>query len=91
MTNVLLFIAGFFWGLLFCLFNYYWTKRALNGSGGRRAQMIFIFRLLICAAAMFAVADYVAALLGTALGLVSVKNYILIKTLKDMYIQRGKG
>lgn len=88
MTNVLLFIAGFIWGTAVSIFNTFWTKRTLEGSGGKKAQVIFIFRLLICAVAMLLVMNFKAALLGTALGLVSIKNYILLKTIKDMHDEK---
>ena len=91
MKIVLLFAGGFVWGTAVSVLNYIMTKRALERRGGKRAQLIFIFRLLVCAAAMFVVSSNTAVLLGTALGLVSVKNYTLIKVLQDMRIQKRKG
>lgn len=92
MTSILLpGLLGFIWGLLVSLFNNFWAYRALAHPSSGKGQIIFVCRQGINALAMFLVYQHTVVLIGTALGLLAVKNYILIKCIKDMRTQKRKG
>lgn len=84
-------LIGFTWGFLVSLFNNFWTKRALYNPKNKTAVVFFILRQAINVLAMFLVYRNLPMLIGTALGLLAVKNYILIKCLNDMRLQKRKG
>lgn len=82
--------AGFVWGLAVSLFNNFWTYRALKNPSGSMGVIFFVLRQVFNLLAMYAVYRNVAMLIGTALGLLAVKNYILIKNTTVLFQQRKK-
>ncbi len=83
-------LLGFIWGFLVSLFNNFWTARALYHPKSKLAVLFFVLRQGINVLAMFLVYRNVPMLIGTALGLLAVKNYIFIKCLNDMRLQKRK-
>ena len=81
-------IVGFIWGLAVSLFNNFWTWRAFNSPGGKISTVVFIFRQGINVLAMALVYKNVVMLIGTALGLLAVKNYIFLKNLNTLVRER---
>lgn len=84
-------VLGFIWGVAVSLFNNFWTARALADPKNGKAVIFFVCRQGINLLAMLLVFKNVPMLIGTALGLVAVKNYILIQCLFDMKKQKRKG
>ena len=70
---------GFAWGLAVSLFSYFLTWFTLNRPKGIMSTLIFVIRQLLLILAMAVVYKNVPMLIGTALGLLAVKNYIFIK------------
>lgn len=92
MASVLLpVLLGFIWGLSVSLFNNFWASKALSHAGSKKATIFFVCRQGINVLAMFLVYKNIPMLIGTALGLLAVKNYILIKCLANMRSQKRKG
>ena len=81
-------VLGFAWGLAVSLFNNFWTARALKNPKSSAAVIFFTCRQLINILAMFAVYKNLPMLIGTALGLLAVKNYILIQGIFDLNKQQ---
>ena len=81
-------VLGFAWGLAVSLFNNFWTARALKDPKKSAAVIFFTCRQLINVLAMFAVYKNLPMLIGTALGLLAVKNYILIQGFFDLNKQQ---
>lgn len=81
-------VLGFAWGLAVSLFNNFWTARALKNPKSSAAVIFFTCRQLINVLAMFAVYKNLPMLIGTALGLLAVKNYILIQGIFDLNKQQ---
>lgn len=81
-------LLGFVWGLAVSLFNNFWTVRALEDPSRKVSRFFFSIRLGINILAMFAVYRNTYVLVGTALGLLAIKNYILIKNVRDMFSQQ---
>ena len=81
-------ILGFVWGLAVSLFNNFWTVRALKNPKSGTAVVFFTCRQLINVLAMFAVYKNLPMLIGTALGLLAVKNYILLRGVFDLNKQQ---
>lgn len=79
---------GFVWGLAISLFNNFWSQRALKNPNSFFGKMVFIFRLGIMAFAMVLVYKNTPMLIGTALGLLAVKNYIFVKNLYILFRER---
>lgn len=83
-------VLGFLWGLAVSLFNNFWTWRAFNNRRGTIGKLVFVFRQGINLLAMALVYKNVAMLVGTAIGLLAIKNYILLKNIMTI-IQERKG
>lgn len=84
-------ILGFIWGLAVSLFNNFWTNKAFsNPKPTAMAMFLFAARWSINVLAMFLVYKNLAMLIGTAMGLVAIKNYILLKEI-GMLIHKRKG
>lgn len=81
-------LLGFVWGLAVSLFNNFWTARAIEDPSRKISRFFFAVRQIINLLAMFAVYRNTYVLIGTALGLLAIKNYILFKNIKDMLSQR---
>lgn len=81
-------VLGLVWGLAVSLFNNFWSQRALKNPGSIFGRLVFIFRLGIMALAMLPVYKNVPMLIGTALGLLAVKNYIFVKELYIIFRER---
>lgn len=81
-------LLGFVWGLLVSLFNNFWTWQAFKNPAGKLGVMIFVFRQGINLLAMLLVYKNVVMLIGTALGLLAVKNYIFLKNLNTLFRER---
>ena len=79
---------GFIWGLAVSLFNNFWTARALKNPKSGTAVVFFTCRQLINVLAMFAVYKNLPMLIGTALGLLAVKNYIILRGVLDLNKQQ---
>ena len=81
-------VLGFVWGLSVSLFNNFWTARALKNPKSSTAVLFFTCRQLINVLAMFLVYKNLPMLIGTALGLLAVKNYILLQGVSDLSKQQ---
>lgn len=81
-------LLGFVWGLAVSLFNNYWTMKTLGNPKRKISGLFFVLRQFINLLAMFAVYKNTCALIGTALGLLAVKNYILADNIKELFSQR---
>ena len=81
-------LIGFAWGLAVSLFNNFWTWRAFSNSGHRIGTLVFAFRQGINVLAMALVYKNLILLIGTALGLLAVKNYIFLKNLNTLFRER---
>lgn len=81
-------LIGFVWGLAVSLFNNFWTWKALHNLGGKFAQFLSVFRILIVILAMALVYKNTVMLIATAVGLLAVKNYIFVKNLYDLFRER---
>ncbi len=84
-------ILGFLWGFAISLFNNFWTYKAFSGPKPTAvAILLFMARQAILVLSMFLVYKNLAMLIGTAMGLLAIKNYILLKGLGRL-IQERKG
>lgn len=83
--------AGFVWGFIVSAFNNFWGKKVLLDDSKGAAMIIFPLRILIYGLAMYLVKFNTAMLIGTVLGLLMIKNFILLKTIKDMLSEKRKG
>lgn len=81
-------LIGFVWGLAVSLFNNFWTWRAFKNPGSKVGVFVFVFRQGINVLAMLLVYKNVAMLIGTAMGLLAVKNYIFLKNLNTLFRER---
>ena len=79
---------GFVWGLAVSLFNNFFSWRALSKPKGIFSKLVIIFRIGIIMLAMLLVYKNTPMLIGTALGLLAVKNYILVKNVYTLFRQR---
>lgn len=79
---------GFAWGLAVSLFNNFFSWRALSNPKSIFSKLVVIFRIGIVMLAMFLVYKNTPMLIGTALGLLAVKNYILVKNVYTLFRQR---
>ncbi|MBO5140442.1 MAG: hypothetical protein J6B76_07310 [Peptococcaceae bacterium] len=79
---------GFVWGLAVSLFNNFFSWRALGNPKGIFSKLVIIFRIGIIMLAMLLVYKNTPMLIGTALGLLAVKNYILVKNVYTLFRQR---
>ena len=79
---------GFVWGLAVSLFNNFFSWRALSNPKGIFSKLVIIFRIGIIMLAMLLVYKKTPMLIGTALGLLAVKNYILVKNVYTLFRQR---
>ena len=80
--------VGFFWGLAVSVFNNFWSQKALKNPASFFGKLVFMFRLGIMALAMIPVYKNTPMLIGTALGLLAVKNYIFVKNLYIIFRER---
>lgn len=87
-SYVLPLVLGFIWGLAVSAFNNFWTWKALNNVGGFFSRLVFIFRQGINLLAMFLVYKNLYMLIGTAVGLLAIKNVILLKNLQELIFNR---
>ena len=87
-SYVLPLVLGFVWGLAVSAFNNFWTWKALSNVGGFFSRLVFIFRQGINLLAMFLVYKNLYMLIGTALGLLAIKNVILFKNLQELIFNR---
>ena len=81
-------IVGFIWGLAVNLFNNFLTWRTLAKPGSILCTLVFVLRQVLNILAMFLVYKNVAMLIGTAMGLLAVKNYIFLKNLNTLFRER---
>ena len=81
-------LIGFIWGLAVSLFNNFFSWRALNNPKSVFSKLVIIFRIGIIILAMFLVYENTPMLIGTALGLLAVKNYIFVKNLYILFRER---
>ncbi|MBQ2836883.1 MAG: hypothetical protein IJB37_06720 [Peptococcaceae bacterium] len=81
-------VLGFVWGLAVSLFNNFFSWRALSNPKGIFSKLVIIFRIGIIMLAMLLVYKNTPMLIGTALGLLAVKNYILVKNVYTLFRQR---
>ena len=79
---------GVVWGLAVSLFNNFFSWRALSNPKGIFSKLVIIFRIGIIMLAMLLVYKNTPMLIGTALGLLAVKNYILVKNVYTLFRQR---
>ena len=79
---------GFLWGLAVSLFNNFFSWRALKNTGGTFSKFVVVFRIGIIMLAMLLVYKNPPMLIGTALGLLAVKNYILLKNVYTLFRER---
>lgn len=82
-TVILPGLIGVVWGFAVSLFNDFWAWRAINRPKGI-SLVLLMFRQGINILAMFAVYKNVPMLIGTAIGLLLIKNYILVK---EIYVE----
>ncbi len=83
-------VVGFVWGLAVSLLSNFLTWRTLNKPKGIMSALIFVIRWLLLILAMALVYENVAMLIGTALGLLTIKNIIFVKNLHTL-IRVRKG
>ena len=81
-------LIGFVWGLAVSLFYNFLTWRALTKPGNILNTLVFVLRQVLNVLAMFLVYKNLAMLIGTALGLLAVKNYIFVKNLNTLLRER---
>lgn len=81
-------VLGFVWGLAVSLFNNFWTVRALANPKSSAATLFFVCRQGVNLLAMAAVYKNLPMLIGTALGLLAVKNYIFVQGMVDLHKQQ---
>ena len=81
-------VLGFIWGLAVSLFNNFFSWRAFNNPKSTFSKLVVVFRIGIIMSAMLAVYKNTPMLIGTALGLLAVKNYIFVKNLYTLFRER---
>lgn len=79
---------GIVWGFLVSVFNHFCTSRALKNPNKSFVSVFFVFRQAILFLAMLVVFQNVPMLIGTALGLLAVKNYIFVRTLNTLFREK---
>ncbi|MBQ2004110.1 MAG: hypothetical protein II301_00210 [Peptococcaceae bacterium] len=79
---------GFAWGLGVSLFNNFFSWRALSNPKSVFSKLVIVFRIGIIMLAMLLVYKNTPMLIGTALGLLAVKNYIFVKNLYILFRER---
>ena len=79
---------GFVWGLAVSLFNNFFSWRAFSNPKSTFSKLVVIFRIGIIMLAMLLVYKNTPMLIGTAIGLLAVKNYILVKNVYTLFRQR---
>ncbi len=79
---------GFLWGLAVSLFNNFFSWRALKNPKSIFSKLVVVFRIGIIMLAMLLVYKNTPMLIGTALGLLAVKNYILLKNVYALFRER---
>jgi len=84
-------LLGMIWGSAVSSLGFYAANKALGKNSRKWARFVFAFRIAFAALAMFLVRHNTAALIGTALGLLLIKNLILISTVKGMISEKRKG
>lgn len=83
-------VLGFIWGLAISLLSNFLTWRTLQKPKGVMSTLIFVIRWLLLIIAMALVYENLAMLIGTALGLLTIKNIIFFKNLHTL-IRARKG
>lgn len=83
-------VIGFLWGLAISLLSNFLTWKTLQRPKGVMSTLIFVIRWVLLILAMALVYKNLAMLIGTALGLLTIKNMILVKNLHTS-IQARKG
>ena len=83
-------VIGFVWGLAVSLLSNFLTWKTLQRPKGIMSTLIFVIRWLLLIIAMALVYENVAMLIGTALGLLTIKNIIFVKNL-HILIRTRKG
>lgn len=83
-------VIGFIWGLAISLLSNFLTWKTLQRPKGVMSTLIFVIRWVLLILAMALVYKNVAMLIGTALGLLTIKNMIFVKNL-HMLTQARKG
>lgn len=81
-------VLGFVWGLAVSLFYNFFSWRALNKPKSIFSKLVIVFRLGFIMLAMLVVYKNTPMLIGTALGLLAVKNYIFVKNLYILFRER---
>lgn len=81
-------MLGFVWGLAVSLFYNFFSWRALSNPKSVFSKLVIVFRMGIIILAMFVVYKNTPMLIGTALGLLAVKNYIFVKNLYTLFRER---
>ena len=79
---------GFVWGLAVRLFNNFFSWRAFSNPKSTFSKLVVIFRIGIIMLAMLLVYKNTPMLIGTAIGLLAVKNYIFVKNLYTLFRER---
>ena len=81
-------MIGFIWGLAVSLFNNFFSWRAFSNPKSTFSKLVVIFRIGIIMLAMLLVYKNTPMLIGTAIGLLAVKNYIFVKNLYTLFRER---
>ena len=82
---------GCAWGVVVNAFLHFMTWRALNKPKGKVSKLVFVLRQVIVVTAIGVTYRSVPMLIGTACGMLAVKNYILINNLIGLIIYNRKG
>lgn len=83
-------LIGFVWGLAVSLFNNFWTWKVLTNRNSGFGKIAGVLRTAIIILAMALVYKNTVMLIATAVGLLTVKNYIFAKNLYVL-IRERKG
>ncbi len=83
-------VIGFLWGLAISSLSNFLTWKTLQKPKGIMSTLIFVIRWVLLMVAMALVYKNVAMLIGTAVGLLTIKNIIFVKNLYTL-IQARKG
>ena len=83
-------VIGFLWGLAISSLSNFLTWKTLQKPKGIMSTLIFVIRWVLLILAMALVYKNVAMLIGTAVGLLTIKNIIFVKNLYTL-IQARKG
>lgn len=81
-------VIGSAWGLAVSVFNRFLAWYALSRPKGMLSTLIFVIRQLLLVGAMAMVYRNVVMLIGTALGLLAIKNYIFVKNMYVLFRER---